>query len=279
MTRPTAETPSPSLPVIDSHCHLEPKDFGEERDEIVARARRAGLRHFVVIGAGDSLANVDNAVALAEANADMTAAIGIHPHDVARMAEGTMERIEALAATHPRVVAVGETGLDYHYNYSPPEIQQDYFRRFIQLARRTRKTLTLHIRDGEKSAASAQADARRILVEEGGTEVPVVVHCFTGTPADARAWLDLGAYISFSGIVTFKTATALRESAALAPADRLLVETDCPYLAPMPYRGKRNEPAYVVETLKVVAATRGVPVEEFAEVALANTIRAFGLPT
>src|SRR5439155_14774490 len=140
---------------------------------------------------------------------------------------------ERLAATHPRVVAVGETGLDYHYNHSPPDAQRAHFREFIRIARRAGKPLTLHIRD-------AHDDARRILVEESGFDVPVIVHCFTGTPDDARAWTALGACLSFSGIVTFKTAEGLRQACAEAPADRILVETDCPYLAPIPYRGKRN---------------------------------------
>src|SRR5207302_9283893 len=133
------------------------KDFGVERDAVIARARAAGVCHFVAVGSGDSLGNVENAVALAETHRDFSAAIGIHPHDVARIPDGALETIERLAAAHARVVAVGETGLDYHYRHSPPETQQDYFRRFIAIARRTRKTLTLHIRD-------AHADARRILV-------------------------------------------------------------------------------------------------------------------
>ena len=257
--------------LIDSHCHLEPKDFGADRDAVIDRARKAGLVHFVVVGSGDGLGNIENAVALAEQHPDMTAAVGIHPHDVARMPEGALALVERLAAEHPRVVAVGETGLDYYYDHSPPDAQRAAFRDFIRIARRTQKTLTLHIRD-------AHEEARRIMEEERGFDVPVVVHCFTGTPDDARAWTALGAHLSFSGIVTFKTADGLRRAAAEAPADRILVETDCPYLAPVPYRGKRNEPAYVVETLKVVAAARGIPTEEAARLTTANTVRAFGLP-
>jgi TatD DNase family protein len=262
--------------IIDSHCHLERKDFGDERDAVVERARAAGVVHFVAVGSGDSLGNVENAVALARTHRDISAAIGIHPHDVARIPPGALERIEQLALEEPRVVAVGETGLDYHYDHSPREVQQEYFRRFIGIALRARKTLTLHIRHAP--GADAHADARRILVEERGFEVPVVVHCYTSGPVDARAWLDLGAYLSFSGILTFRTAGEIREAAALAPEDRILVETDCPYLAPIPYRGKRNEPAYVVETLKVLAATRQVPVEDVARSTTENAARAFRLP-
>jgi TatD DNase family protein len=256
--------------VIDSHCHLETKDFGDEREAVIERARAAGVKHFVVVGSGDSLANVHNAIKLAESGSDMSAAIGIHPHDVARMSPDALDVIEQLAATHPRVVAVGETGLDYHYNYSPPESQRAHFRDFIRIAQRTGKPLTLHIRD-------AHAEARAILVEEHGFDVPVIVHCFTGTPDDAREWIALGAWLSFSGIVTFKTAAGLREACADAPANRILVETDCPYLAPIPYRGKRNEPAYVIETLKVVAQARRISMEEAAALTVENTVRAFGL--
>lgn len=241
--------------LIDSHCHLELKDFGDEREAVIARARAAGLVHFVAVGSGASLDNVENAVALAEAHPDISAAIGIHPHDVARIAEGTMERIEALAESHPGVVAVGETGLDYHYNYSPPDEQRAFFRRFIQMARRTKKTLTLHIRD-------AHAEARQILVEESGFDVPVVVHCFTGTPEDGRAWTELGAFLSFSGIISFKTAAGIRAACEEAPADRILVETDCPYLAPVPHRGRRNEPAYVAHVLARLAEIRGWTLDE-----------------
>ncbi|MSP60262.1 MAG: TatD family deoxyribonuclease [Myxococcales bacterium] len=258
--------------VIDSHCHLEEKDFGADRDEVIARARSAGVAHFVVVGSGDSLANVENAVALADANPDMSAAIAIHPHDVARMSDATFARIAELAATNPKVVAVGETGLDYYYDHSPRDAQRAAFRRFIALARTVKKPLTLHIRD-------AHEDARAIFAEERASDVGAVVHCFTGTTSDARAWLDLGCFLSFSGILTFKTAEEIRRAAALAPEDRILVETDCPYLAPVPYRGRRNEPAHVVETLKVLAQVRGLPLEEMARATVANTQAAFRIPT
>ncbi len=258
------------MQVIDSHCHLEPNDFAD-RDEAIARARAAGVVHFVAVGSGASLANVENAVALAEAHADFSAAIGIHPHDVARMSERDLERIAQLTQAHQKVVAVGETGLDYHYDHSPRDVQQAAFRRFIAIARAAGKPLTLHIRD-------AHADARRILAEEHAEEVGAIVHCFTGTVDDARAYVDMGCWLSFSGILTFKSADEIRRAAAFAPADRILVETDCPYLAPLPYRGKRNEPAYVVETLKVLAQVRGVPVEEAGAATVAATRAAFRLP-
>lgn len=239
--------------IIDSHCHLELADFGPteaDREAAIARAQQVGVAHFVVIGSGRSLANVEEAVLLAEQRQDCSAAIGIHPHDVCHMGEPELARIAALASTHPRVVAVGETGLDYHYNHSSPEQQRHAFRQFITVARAARKPLVLHIRD-------AHADAQAIFDEENGRDVGAVVHCFIGTGEEARAWLDRGCYLSFSGILTFKKAEELRCAAAAAPDDRVLVETDCPFLAPIPYRGKRNEPAYIVETLKVLAALRG----------------------
>ncbi len=168
------------------------------------------------------------------------------------------------------MVAVGETGLDYHYDHSPREVQREAFRKFIAIARGAGKPLTLHIRD-------AHADARAILVEEKAMEVGAIVHCFTGTVEDAREYLNLGCALSFSGILTFKSADEIRRAAAFAPADKILVETDCPFLAPLPYRGKRNEPAYVVETLKVLATVRKISVEEAGAATVAATRAAFHL--
>jgi TatD DNase family protein len=256
--------------LIDSHCHLEPKDFPEDRDDVIARAREGGLVGLVCVGSGASLAEVENAVALAERHPDIWAAVGIHPHDVARLPADTLDEIERLATTHPRVVAVGETGLDYHYDHSPRPAQQDGLRAFIQIARRARKPLSLHIRD-------AHDDALRICAEERAAEVGGAVHCFTGTVEEAERWLALGFHLSFSGVVTFKSAEVLRQAAARAPAHRLLVETDCPFLAPVPLRGKRNEPAWVVHTARVVAAQRGVPLETFAAETTANARRLFRL--
>jgi TatD DNase family protein len=261
--------------LIDSHCHLEAKDFvapggGDERGAVLDRARAAGVEAFVCVGSGASLDEVRTAVAMAEAHADVWAAVGIHPHDAARMPDGAYDEIERLAATHPRVVAVGETGLDYHYNHSPVAEQQEALRRFIAIARRTRRPLSLHIRE-------AHADARRILEEERAADVGGVIHCFTGDLADARAYVALGFHISLSGVVTFKSAEAIREAAAWAPLDRLLVETDCPFLAPVPLRGKRNEPAYIVHTAAAVASLRSLMPEEFAAATSRNCRALFGL--
>ena len=259
----------PSL--IDSHCHLEAKDFGDEREAVIERARAAGVDELICVGSGSSLDEVQNAVALAESHPRIWAAIGIHPHEVARMPEGALAEIERLATCHPRVVAVGETGLDYHYDYSPRETQREALRAFIAIARRANKPLSFHLRD-------AHDDARRIFAEERVDELGGVIHCFTGTLADAQAYVALGLHVSFSGVLTFKSAEAVREAAAWIPLERLLVETDCPYLAPVPLRGKRNEPAFVVHTAARLAELKGLPVEELARIASANTRRLFRLP-
>ena len=261
--------------LVDSHCHLEPKDFvtpdgADERPAVLGRARAAGVEAFVCVGSGAGLDEVRNAVALAEAHPDVWAAVGIHPHEAARIPAGALEEIERLATSHPRVVAVGETGLDYHYDYSPRPDQQEALRRFVQIARRARRPLSLHIRD-------AHADALRIVREERGDEIGGVVHCFTGDLADAQAWVALGFHLSLSGVVTFKSAAPIREAAAWAPLDRLLVETDCPFLAPVPLRGKRNEPAYVAHTAAAVAALRGLSAEDFAAATTRNCRTLFGL--
>jgi len=260
--------------LIDSHCHLEPKDFVadgvDERPAVLDRARAAGVEAFVCVGSGSSLDEVRNAVAMAEAHADVWAAVGIHPHDAARVPDGAYDEIERLATSHPRVVAVGETGLDYHYKHSPAAEQQDTLRRFIAIARRTKKPLSLHIRD-------AHADAARILKEERADEIGGVIHCFTGDLGDAQAYVGLGFHISLSGVVTFKSAEPIRQAAAWTPLDRLLVETDCPFLAPVPLRGKRNEPAYITHTAAAVAALRGLGADEFGAATTANARALFGL--
>jgi TatD DNase family protein len=252
--------------LIDSHCHLEPADFGDEREAVIQRARDAGLEAFICIGSGKSLDEVRNAVHLAETHDDIWAAVGIHPHDAGRIPDGALQEIERLAATHPRVVAVGETGLDYYYDNSPRAEQQQALRTFIGIAKRTNKPLSLHIRD-------AHDDALAICAEEAAHAG--AVHCFTGTLAEAQRWVALGFHISFSGAVTFKSAAQIREAAAWVPADRLLLETDCPFLAPVPLRGKKNEPAYLVHTARLVAEVRGISYETLAQTASANTRRLF----
>ena len=264
--------------LVDSHCHLEAKDFRrkadqpglppDERDEVVQRALDAGVQRLVCIGSGASLLEAENAVAWAERHSFIAATVGIHPHDAKNVDDVMWSRLGELAR-HPRVVAVGETGLDYHYDYSPRDVQQAVFARFLALADDADRPVTLHIRD-------AHEDARRIYAahppRRGG-----VVHCFTGTPADAAAWVALGLHVSFSGILTFKSAVDIQEAARQVPDDRILVETDCPYLAPIPYRGKRNEPAYVVHTAQKLADLRGISAEKVAELTSANAAALFRL--
>ncbi|MFO0620745.1 MAG: TatD family hydrolase [Polyangia bacterium] len=277
---------------IDSHCHLEPDDFlrqtetgpVDDRDAVVARARQAQVTRFVVIGSGGSEREARNALSYAVRDASMFAAVGIHPHDASAVISRKMPKSEqpqllgeelwdeiASLSAHTRVVAVGETGLDYHYNHSSPEEQVTLLRRFVRLAQSLHKPLVLHIRD-------AHAQAMEILAQEGGSPAGGVVHCFTGGPQEATEWLRLGFAISLSGIVTFKSAASIQEAAKLVPKGRLLLETDCPYLAPVPMRGRRNEPAYLVHTAEFVARLRGESQAELSEHTRSATEKTFGLP-
>ena len=254
--------------LIDSHAHVDGPEFDADRDAVVARARAAGVERMIVIGAVGPPESAERAVAMAERDPGVWATVATHPHDVAQMTPAWWALHERLAR-HPRVVAVGETGLDYYYDHSPRDLQQAAFARFLELARAVGKPVVCHIRD-------AHDDARAILAAGGVTDC--IIHCFTGTPDDARAYAALGYYVSFSGIVTYKTAEALREAVALVPRDRLLIETDCPYLAPIPKRGKRNEPAFLTHTAEVVARCSGLSYEELAKITTANACRVFRLP-
>lgn len=256
--------------MIDSHCHLDFDEYGTDRAEVLARARQAGITAMVTIGSGRDLTPARAAVALAADEPDIFATVGIHPHDVVRMTEEDWNALAELVRA-PRVVGVGETGLDYHYNHSPHEVQQTAYRRFVALARAAGLPVVSHVRD-------AHAEAVEILTDERAADVGGVIHCFSGDVADARRYLDLGHYLSFSGILTFKTATPIREAAAFAPLDRVLIETDAPYLAPIPHRGKRNEPSFIVKTLEVLAAVRGSSVAELDAATAENTRRLFKLP-
>jgi TatD DNase family protein len=256
--------------MIDSHCHLDFEAFGQDRAQVLARAREAGVTCFICIGSGHDTVSARQAVALAGAERDVFAAVGVHPHDVARMSEADWTELDGLAR-QPRVVGVGETGLDYHYNHSPADVQRQAYERFVALARAVRRPVISHVRD-------AHDDAVEILTRTGAAEVGGVIHCFTGGVAEARRYLDMGHHLSFSGILTFKNAQPIREAAAFAPLDRVLVETDAPYLAPIPHRGKRNEPAFMRETLRVLAEVRREHVDEVENATAANTRRLFRLP-
>ena len=262
-TMPTGET------LIDSHCHLDMNDFAADHAQVMARATAAGVGAMVTIGAGGPLAANERAVALAGTLAHVYATVGVHPHEASLVDDAVLALVESLAR-HPRVVAIGETGLDYHYDHSPRPRQRAAFAAFIQLARRLELPVVVHLRD-------ADADALEIMRAEGARDTGGVIHCFSGDAASARAFLDLGFHISFSGIVTFKNAEPLRDAARSVPADRLMVETDAPFLAPVPYRGRRNEPALVVQTAAVLAEVRGESFATLAGNTRRNTERLFGL--
>lgn len=253
--------------LIDAHCHLD--DF-EDPAAVVARAGAAGVGHLIVNGLWKKPGDFGIALRLAgEHEGVVSATAAIHPHDCAQAPEADWARLEVLARD-PAIVALGETGLDFHYNHSPPDRQREAFRWTIALARAVKKPLVVHVRE-------ADAEAAQILREERAGEVGGQIHCFSGDRAAARAYLDLGFHISFSGIVTFKSAEEQREAARLTPADRLLVETDSPYLAPLPHRGQRNEPAYVVETARKLALVRGTDLAQVARETTENARRLFSL--
>jgi TatD DNase family protein len=252
--------------LIDSHCHLDFPDFADELDAVVARARAAGIARMVTIST--RVHRHAGLVAIAERFADVSASVGTHPHYAHEESEITAADLVA-RTRHPKVVAIGEAGLDYHYDRSPRDGQERGFRTHIAAARETGLPLVIHSRN-------ADADTARILEEETGQGAfPAVLHCFTGGPDLARRAVALGLFISFTGILTFKNSADLRAIAAALPADRILVETDAPYLAPLPFRGKRNEPAYVVETAKVLAETRGVSFDDIARQTSDNFFRLF----
>jgi TatD DNase family protein len=252
--------------LVDSHCHLDFPDFAGELDGIVGRAKDAGVGRLVTIST--RVKKQGDLLAIAERFPDVYCSVGTHPHNAHEELDISPADLIA-AARHPKVVAIGEAGLDYHYDYSPRDAQEQGFRNHIAAARETGLPLVIHSRE-------ADDDMARILEEEMGKGAfPAVLHCFTGGPDLARRAIALGLSISFTGIVTFKKSDDLRAIAASLPADRFLVETDAPYLAPGKFRGKRNEPAYVVETAKILADTRGVTFDALARQTTDNFFKLF----
>jgi TatD DNase family protein len=253
--------------LVDSHCHLDFPDFAAELDAVVGRARAAGIERMVTICT--RVRRHAEVLAIAERFADVYCSVGTHPHYAHEELDVSVADLVARTRAE-KVVALGEAGLDYHYDNSPREAQEHGFRTHIAAARQTGLPLVIHSRE-------ADDDTARILEEEMGKGAfPAVLHCFTGGPDLARRAIALGHFISFTGILTFKNSAGLRAIAAELPADRILVETDAPYLAPGRYRGKRNEPAYVVETANVLAQTRGVSFETIARQTSDNFFRLFG---
>lgn len=252
--------------LVDSHCHLDFPDFQGKEEQLLAAMSEHGVGSALI--AGVTLERFPGVIALVERFKNLYAGVGVHP-DTEEGEEPSIERLTGLA-THPRVVAIGETGLDYFRLQGDMEWQRERFRIHIRAAKQCRKPLIIHTRE-------AAVDTLRILVEEQATEVGGVFHCFTETPEVARAALDIGFHISISGIVTFKNAQQIREVAALVPLDRLLVETDSPYLAPVPYRGKQNQPAWVRHVAEEVARLRGIGVDALAAATTANFCHLFGV--
>jgi TatD DNase family protein len=249
--------------LVDSHCHLDFPDFATERDAVVARARTAGIDTMLTIGT--RLDQFDGVRSIAEAYDGIWCSVGAHPHDAADHAVLATEELVGLAK-HPKIVGIGETGLDFHYNLSPRETQERVFRTHIAASRASGLPLIIHAREADSEIA-------RILEEE--QPPPGVLHCFSSGRALAETALELGFYISISGIVTFRNADELRAIVQDLPLDRLLVETDAPYLAPVPYRGKRNEPAFVTATATAVAKLKGIAFDQLASATRANFFRLF----
>jgi TatD DNase family protein len=242
--------------LVDSHCHLEFPDFAAEPQAVIDRARAAGVGHFLTIST--RVHRFDEIARIAEAHADISCSLGTHPHSAEEEGDITTARLVEMGA-HPKVVAIGETGLDYYYDNSPRALQQEAFRRHIRAALELDMPVIVHTRDAEE-------DTMRILREEGqGTGLTGVLHCFSSSPQLAEDAVEFGLHISFSGIVTFKKSEELRNTARKVPLERMLVETDAPFLAPIPKRGQRNEPAFVVHTANVLAGLHGLSPEALAE--------------
>jgi TatD DNase family protein len=257
--------------LIDSHAHIQGKEYAGERDAVIARAREAGVEVIIAVGgAGDMSSNIE-AVELAASFPNIYATVGMHPHDAKDVGEDDLLKLRCLAS-QPKVVAVGETGLDYYYDHSPHDVQRRVFTQFIHMAREARLPLVVHERD-------AAAEAAELLRQEGDGELRGVIHCFTGDYKAASTYLNLGFYLSFTGIITFKNAAALREVLRKVPLERMLVETDSPYLTPVPHRGKRNEPAYVRFVAETIARIKNISLAQVAETTTQNVRSLFKLET
>ena len=249
--------------LIDSHTHLDDAQFSEDRSAVIARARAAGVETMVAIGAGDGPPDLDAGIRLAEAYDCMYSTVGVQPHDASKATAETWVKLTELAA-HPKVVALGEIGLEYHYDFSPRDVQRAVFIRQLEIARDARLPIVIHTRE-------AWPDTFAILRDHWPIDGPGgIFHCFSGGAPEAADVLALGFHLSFSGIVTFPKAGNVRDAVRATPLDRLLVETDAPYLAPIPWRGQRNEPAYVVETARKVAEITARPLDEIAALTTAN---------
>jgi TatD DNase family protein len=257
---------------IDSHCHIDGPEYDADRDEVITRAREAGVTTMLNVGTGDPHSGAfERAVELAEKHKEIYAAVGVHPHDAKLFDDAAERRLVNLSQESQRVVAWGEIGLDYHYDHSPRDVQREVFHRQLKLARELNLPVIIHSREADEDTVS-------ILREElSGYQRAGVLHCFGGSLQMARDAIDLGFYVSFAGNLTFKKAEDLRDIARQLPLERLMVETDCPYLTPVPFRGKRNEPARVVETAGCLATLHGMDVGKVARMTSENFSRLFGV--
>ncbi len=251
--------------LIDSHCHLDHEQFNGDRDAVIERALAAGVERMLAIGTGDGPPDLEVATRLADRYPSIYASVGVHPHEAHKASSETYLRLSELLC-HPKVVALGEIGLDYHYDHSPRDVQRDVFVEQMRVARDARKPIVIHTRE-------AWEDTLALLEQHWAPSgLPGIMHCFSGSQAEAERCLALGFYLSFGGIVTFSKALELQEAARRAPSDRILVETDAPYLAPVPKRGKRNEPAFVVETARKLAELRGESLETISTATSQNFV-------
>jgi len=257
--------------VVDSHCHIAGPEFVDDLDDVIGRATAAGVTHALVILAADDPPEIEQADKVASRWAGVRFSIGVHPHAAVKFTaepEAAARAVAAAVDAQPLTRGLGEIGLDYHYDFSPRDVQQAVFRSQVAVARTRRLPMVIHTRE-------ADDDTFRILTDERASEVPVVLHCFTGDRETARRALDAGYYLSLAGIVTFPRALELKEVARLVPLDRLLIETDSPFLAPVPHRGKRNEPAYVARVAEVIGELKGVTRDDVATATTENFVRIF----
>jgi len=261
---------------VDSHAHLEGKRFDSDRAEVIARARAAGVEAIVAIGNGDGPVNFDCGIQLAEQYEFIYATIGVHPHEASLADQAALDRMAELAR-HPKIIAWGEIGLDYFYDHSPRDVQQRAFLQQMELARSARKPIVIHCRPSDNSE-NAWDDCLRLIDENWKSSgLGGILHCFTGNPEQAKRALDMGFMVSFAGNVTFPKAQQIRDAALQVPLDRMLIETDSPYLAPIPHRGKRNEPAFVPEVARQLGELRGLPADEMGLQTTQNFYRFFSL--
>jgi len=261
---------------IDSHCHLDGSRFEVDREEVIGRAREGGIVNILAVGTGDGPGTLDCAVKIAEAHDFIYATVGIHPHEAKLATDADFEQLEQLAR-NPKVIAWGEIGLDYFYDHSPSDVQQSVFIRQMEMACAAKLPIVIHCRPSENSDNAWEECLNLIEQHWKSASLGGILHCFTGEWKHATRALDMGFMISFSGNVTFPKAQQIRDAARQVPLDRMLIETDSPFLAPVPYRGKRNEPAFVKETARQIGELRGISTEEAGEITSRNFYRFFSL--